>query len=149
MSDIDDIKNRVENVFGEVETPEHDSTPVSNQFDPNGRINMTADSAFKDFRTPPTLVFRGKVKDGSTFGLPFFVINETNPDGKSHLGIYLKLGYGWKTSGKKYIANGELRYEHDFMDKIKRHSWFLYDQGSFVNFSLAEPLEKDPNKGDN
>ena len=80
MSDIDDIKNRVENVFGEVETPEHDSTPVSNQFDPNGRINMTADSAFKDFRTPPTLVFRGKVKDGSTFGLPFFVINETNPE---------------------------------------------------------------------
>lgn len=138
---IDDI----EAIFGEdsneKEIQKKDEKPA---FDPN-KIKMNCSADFKNFSSPPKLVLKGKIPDGSVNGQPFYVTREVGTTGKVRIEIYAKIGYGFIVKDKKYVFQGELNYEHKGIENMKKHSFFGYDNQDYISFSLAEPIEKTNN----
>lgn len=103
------------------------------------KIKMTSNTDFERYDSPPKMVHIGKIKDGSINGQKFLLVRNISQKGKAYCDIYLKAGVVHKTKeGSKSVMAGEMNYDHKMMDSHKKHTVFVYDNGSYFGYDLQD-----------
>ena len=136
----DEIKiSEIEAIFNEDNSKSSTADDQRNHEVDLDKIKMTSNTDFERYNSPPKMVHMGKIKDGSENGQKFILVRNISQEGKAYCDVYLKAGVCFKTAeGSKSFMAGEINYQHGMMDAQKKHSVFVYDNGTYFGYDLKD-----------